>query len=150
MKGRKPIPTFMKIANGVPGHRPLNENEPRVDDISSKPPEHLSTVARREWDRMRLALSKVLKETDRAALAMYCQAYGRWVEAEIKIADLGAVVASPKGYLMPNPWLSIANKCIEQMTRLLPGMGLTPADRSRIHVEPEKSDEDDTDERLLG
>lgn len=150
MKGRKRIPTFMKIVNGNPGKRALNKDEPKVSDITTAAPKHLSEVAKAEWARMvRLLGCGVLKATDQAALAMYCQAYGRWVEAEIHILEHGTVVKSPNGYPIQNPYLSVANKAMEQMLKLLPGMGLTPADRSRIHSEPEK-DVDDEDARLLG
>lgn len=150
MKGRKPKPTYMKLVEGNPGKRPLNKNEPVVSDISTHAPKHLSEVAKKEWARMvRLLGCGVLKATDQATLAMYCQAYGRWVEAEAHIRENGAVVKSPNGYPIQNPYLSVANKAMEQMTKLLPGMGLTPADRSRIQSEPQ-DEKDELTEFLKG
>lgn len=36
---------------------------------------------------------------DRAALAAYCQAYGRWVEAERKLAEAPMLLKMPSGCL---------------------------------------------------
>jgi P27 family predicted phage terminase small subunit len=40
---------------------------------------------------------------DRAALAAYCQAWGRWVEAEDNIQRFGAVIETSKGLPLVNP-----------------------------------------------
>lgn len=76
----------------------------------------------------------LLAATDRAALAAYCLAYGRWVEAETKIAEEGVVTKTVDGNSIQNPYLSIANKAFEQMTKLLSEFGMTPTSRTRIHV----------------
>ena len=84
MRGRKPQPTALRRARGNPGKRAYNEAEPQPPkDLPDCPP-HLSDVARAEWDRVAVTLHDigVLTKVDRAALAAYCQAYGRWVEAE--------------------------------------------------------------------
>ena len=46
-------------------------------------PGHLTAAAAKEWRRVAKALHGmgVVTAIDRAALAAYCQAYGRWVEA---------------------------------------------------------------------
>lgn len=71
---------------------------------------------------------------DRAALAMYCQVWGRWVEAERKLAKEGLVLNSDKGNLYQNPWLHVANKAWEQMRKILVEFGLTPSSRARLSV----------------
>ena len=68
----------------------------------------------------------------RAVLAAYCQSYGRWVEAEKKLAETPALIRTPSGYVQQSPWLSVANKQMELMGRAMAELGLTPASRSRI------------------
>ena len=48
----------------------------------------------------------VLTPIDRAALAAYCQAYGRWVEAEEKLEETPALFKTPSGYVQQSPWLA--------------------------------------------
>ena len=71
---------------------------------------------------------------DRAALAAYCQAYGRWVEAEEALSKTPALLKTPAGYIQQSPWLSISNKQLELMARYMAELGLTPSARSRLAV----------------
>jgi P27 family predicted phage terminase small subunit len=74
----------------------------------------------------------VLTLVDRAALAAYCQAYGRWVEAEEKLKETPVLLKTPSGYVQQSPWLSVANKQLELMGRYMAELGMTPASRSRV------------------
>jgi len=135
MQGRRPKPTALKVIEGNAGKRRLNENEPKPTGIPTCPG-HLSKEARKEWKRIskELLTCGLLTSVDRAALAGYCQAYARWVEAEEKVAHLGHVVKSPSGYPVQNPYLSIANTCLDQIRKFATEFGLTPASRSRLQV----------------
>ena len=73
-----------------------------------------------------------LTEIDRAALAAYCQAWGRWVEAEERLRETPALIKTPSGYVQQSPWLLIANKQLELMGRYMVELGMTPAARSRL------------------
>ena len=74
----------------------------------------------------------VLTTMDRAALAAYCQAYGRWVEAEERLRETPMLFKTPSGYVQQSPWLGIANKQLEIMGRYMVELGMTPAARSRL------------------
>ena len=139
MAGRKPIPTNLHILRGLPGKRPVNGSEPKFDPSVPKCPLHLSDEGKREWRRItkQLSSANLLTVVDRAALAAYCQAWGRWVEAEESIKKHGVLVKSPQGFPMQSPYLAIANKAMEQMQRMLVEFGMTPSSRSRIHVSPQ-------------
>jgi P27 family predicted phage terminase small subunit len=134
MRGRKPKPTALKLLEGNPGKRALNAHEPRPPTDRPDCPVHLSAEARAEWDRLADTLHAmgVLTRIDRTLLAAYCQAPGRWVEAETKLAETPVLLRTPSGYVQPSPWLAIANKQLEMMAKLMPELGLTPAARSRI------------------
>jgi phage terminase small subunit len=90
-RGRKPKPTHLKVVTGNPGKRQINENEPQPDLSIPAPPPHLSDEAKVEWGRVcdQLYRLKLLSDIDRASLAAYAQAYGRWVQAERALAKDG-------------------------------------------------------------
>lgn len=138
MRGRKPKPTVLKLVQGNPGRRPLNEAEPQPPTNMPLAPAHLGEEAKAEWDRLAGVLNEmgVLTEVDRAVLAAYCQAYGRWVEAETKLKETPTLLKTPGGYVQQSPWLSISNKQVEIMAKLMPELGLTPASRSRLVAQP--------------
>src|SRR5690606_6541487 len=95
-----------------------------------------SDEAKREWRRISKELHRagLLTSIDRAVLANYCQAWGRWVEAEEQLKKHGPIVKSPSNYPIPNPYLAVANKAMQQMQRIMPELGMTPSSRSRINV----------------
>ncbi|SMX37426.1 phage terminase small subunit P27 family [Maliponia aquimaris] len=102
-------------------------------------PDHLSDVARKEWRRLATPMVEagLLTLADRAALAAYCQAYGRWVEAEERLKETPALLKAPSGYVQQSPWLTVANKQLEIMGRFMSELGLTPVARTRIQPTPE-------------
>jgi len=70
--------------HGNPGKRPLNTNEPQPELGIPELPTMLNGEALLEWHRITVELLQLglMTKVDRAALAAYCQAWGRWVEAE--------------------------------------------------------------------
>ena len=70
-----------------------------------------------------------------AALAAYCACYGRWVEAEKKLAETPTLLKMPSGHIQMSPWLTISNKQMELMARYMTELGLTPSSRSRLTVQ---------------
>lgn len=134
MRGRKPVPTRLKILAGNPGKRPINTNEPQPALAFPQCPPELGPAAHAEWDRLVPELGELglLTHFDRAALAAYCAAYALWAEATAAIQKYGAMVKSPSGYPMQSPYIGIANRQAELMIRLASEFGFTPASRSRI------------------
>jgi P27 family predicted phage terminase small subunit len=134
MRGRKSKPTQLKVLQGNPGKRPLNSDEPAFPALQSDCPEHLVKASAKEWDRMKglFASHNVFTEADRSALTAYCTVWGRWLEADGNVRKSGMLVKSPSGYAIQNPWLSIANKAFDQMTKLMTEFGMTPSSRSCV------------------
>ena len=112
------------------------KDAPQPPDALPRCPDHLSHAAKKEWRRLATPLWRmgVLTVADRAALAAYCQAWGRWVEAEEKIAGTPPLIKSPSGHVQQSPWISIANKQLELMARYMRELGLTPAARMKLAV----------------
>lgn len=125
MRGRKPKPTRLKLIQGNPGKRPLNPHEPKSEIAIPTCPAHLNASAKAEWKRLarEMADMGVITTFDRAALAAYCQAYGRWVEAERKLSETPLLIKLPSGYIQQSPWLAIANKQLELLHKLWPSLG---------------------------
>jgi len=139
VQGRKPKPTPVKTLAGNPGHRPVNAAEPhfRVPERMPRPPAWLGREALSVWrDLGHLLLDAgLLTVVDRYALAMFCVAAGRWIEAERNVMHSGGpVIAAESGNLYQNPWLHVANHAWGQMRKMLSEFGLTPAERSRLKV----------------
>ena len=93
-RGRKPKPTVVKILEGNPGKRALNEKEPKPKNKAPKCPSWLDKEAKKEWRRISKQLEEmgVLTEVDMAAFSGYCEAYSRWKEAEEFISKHGTIV----------------------------------------------------------
>lgn len=145
MSGPPKKPTAWRRMEGNRGKRAWNHAEPKPPEGTPDCPDHLSEEAKAEWHRLvdTLVSMGVITIVDRAVLAAYCQAYGRWVEAERKLQETPVLFKTPSGYVQQSPWLNIANRQMELMGRYMAEIGLTPASRSRIaiananrHLEP--------------
>jgi P27 family predicted phage terminase small subunit len=151
VRGRRPKPA------GMSTRRPSRDHdgpEPKLPNC----PAHLKGEARKEWKRIgrKLLECGLMTEIDGPALALYCQAWSRWVEAEENLVKYGTVIKSPSGFPMPSPYLAIANKAMAQMTRVLVEFGMSPSARTRVSVSKPKpaapylvEDDDRPDPRLL-
>lgn len=134
-RGRPAKPVTLKLLQGNPGKRPLPE-EIKVTTKKPVRPAFLDKDARKEWQRLigPLYNSGVLTAAEQSIFAAYCQAYSRWVQAERKIQQLGdLVVKTRNGHQIPNPYLPVANKAMEQMRGFANELGLTPSARARIN-----------------
>lgn len=138
MRGRKPKPTKLKKLAGNPGKRPLNSGEAQlpVPDRPPYAPRHLDYDAQREWRRMVRLLMELGLYTglDYAALAMYCQVWSRWAQAERTLAGQALILTGAEGGMYQNPMLHVANKAWEQLRKILPEFGLSPSSRSRLDI----------------
>jgi P27 family predicted phage terminase small subunit len=139
VRGRKPVPTVMKVLRGNPGRRPLNEHEPEPEaPVDLTPPDWLQEDARLEWADKAPMLQRLglLTEADLDAFCLYCQTFARWKAAEKKLLEFGMVVKSTShnGFPIVSPYLQIANKAQQQATKMLIEFGLTPSSRSRVTV----------------
>ena len=134
VKGRKPTPTALKVLEGNPGKRKLNEAEPKPKKKAPACPKWLEPEAKKEWRRLakKMETLGVLTKVDMAAFAGYCQAYARWKQAEERITDRGLVIRTPSGYPQQVPYISIAQQYLRLMNQFTEQFGLTQAARSRI------------------
>ena len=109
-------------------------------------PDHLDTMAKREWKRLVKILlrTRVLTEADGLALANLCQAWSTLVKAQTKLNESGLLLKTPSGYIQQSPLLGIVNNCTDTVVKLSREFGLTPSSRSRLEVPPEPKPESKT------
>lgn len=143
IRGRKPAPKELKILRGDRADR-INEDAPAAVTEPPACPDYLEGDAAEEWPRIveELQALGVLSKTDRAAIALYCQAFATWRKANRDIAAGGITTVTDKGSEKTAPAVSIANASAALMGRLLVEFGLTPSARSRISTGKKEAKKD--------
>jgi P27 family predicted phage terminase small subunit len=155
-RGRKPKPTAIKILEGNPGKRPLNDLEPQPNSECPECPDWLTDEAKEEWHRIAPELHKigVLTYIDMAALAGYCESFAQWrraVEYLKKNGDM-LIMYNEDGsikYQQQAPHVAIASNALKHMRAFASEFGLTPASRSKLSVKPQ-ADKTELEELLQG
>lgn len=138
-RGRPPKSTALKLLDGTRPDRINFAEPPRVEGRPT-PPATLGPVALAEWNRVVEDLERlgVLSLSDRPTLALYCQHYARWVEAEEHIKKLGMVSSTAAGGAKINPYIQISKDSAKEALRIAQLFGLSPSDRSRLKTEAPK------------
>lgn len=138
-RGPQPLPANVHLLRGNPSKKSAAELNGGVSpDVEIPlPPTHLKGEALKEWKRITPDLLKLglISNIDRAALAMYCTAWGRHADAEQKIRALGdeaLVSETPNGFQVQGVWLNISNKAMEMCHKFMADFGMSPSARSRV------------------
>lgn len=66
---------------------------------------------------------------------MYCVIFVRWIKAEKMVREKGEIIKTAAGNIIQNPYLSIANRALDQLNKLGAEFGMTPSSRSRVKVD---------------
>lgn len=141
-RGRRPIPTQLKVLHGTDQPCRINKNEAEPETDRIEPPHELSDEARKHWDLVvrELKSAGLITNLDVVALTMYCEAYATWRHASKQIQKYGTVVKAEKsGFPMQSPYLAIANRAFDQMKGMLTEFGMTPSSRTRVNASPAKA-----------
>lgn len=144
-RGPKPLPANVHALRGNRSRLTATQlDDVRPPAAIPDAPAHLIAEALEEWNRITPLLMELglITEIDRATLAAYCQNYGRWVNAELKIAKLnampdgdghgGEIGTTPSGYKQISVLLQISNRALEMYTKYAAEFGMTPSARSRV------------------
>lgn len=153
VRGRKPTPTHLRLIKGLKV-KTTDVHEAKLPPELPEIPAHLSEEAKEEWNRIAQSLYAcgLLTAIDRGVLAAYCQAYGRWVQAERAVAHArrtageapaaGLIGTTTNGNVIVNPLVGIANKAMADMARYAVEFGMTPSARSRISAEARAAEDE--------
>lgn len=157
-RGPKTLPANVHLLRGNPSKKSiadlLGEFNPEVETPDC--PKHLWPAARKEWKRISVELEVygLISKLDRAALALYCQAWARWVwaeemlsrkmkeasEKEAEAIAKGEVWAGGDGFMIPTPngsfayspyWVA-ARQAGDQVDKFLASFGMSPSSRARV------------------
>jgi P27 family predicted phage terminase small subunit len=135
MRGRPPTPSNVKWLQGNPGHRRIPDEMPApLLSEMPPPPSFLLPEAIAEWHRTGndLIRAGTLSTLDLPSFAAYCQAWGRFCQAEQMLTQSGYIVSGSHGQPMAQPLIRIARAAAQQMIDVASQFGLTIAARSRI------------------
>jgi len=140
--GRRPLPTRLKIIKGTAQPCRMRKDEPKPLSDNLEKPFDLSPLADKQWDKIMedLTAAKIVSNVDIHALAMYCEAYATWMEAQEMIRQHGVVVKSKNGFPVQSPFFHVANKSFDQMKNLLVEFGMTPSSRTRVSAIDDSDD----------
>jgi len=158
LRGPRALPANVHLLRGNPSKKSFEELKSELTPDIEIPdcPRHLLPEARKEWKRITPELEKygLISKIDRAALALYCQCWARWVWAEQQLARAqakaaermakaeekgeeytggdGMTVMTPSGHMTYSPHWVVANKAMEQVHRYLRSFGMDPAARGSV------------------
>ena len=143
MAGRKPLPTAIKKLKGTLQKCRTSSNEPQPQGDLIEPPEYMTDGAKLAWRyAIESAPVHLLKRLDMSVLEVWSCAADLYRKAQIGITKTGLLMKAPNtGVPMQSPYLAIANKQAQIMTKAAVEMGFTPASRSRISL-PEQTNSD--------
>jgi P27 family predicted phage terminase small subunit len=139
-RGRRPIAAEIKEATGAFRKDPQRRNKaaPKANGQSPQIPNWFGDVEAQKWNELSVDLKTngVLSSDTREVLVAYCTTYAKWIEAREKVANTGLAI---EGFdkdgnrtITRNAYVSEMNKFREQLNKLLPELGLTPASRQKL------------------
>jgi len=158
MRGRKPIPTHLRLLDGNASHRPLPVGVVTPANELPQWPADLpqNAIAMREFDRLARELAKMGAgaAADSGMLAAYCLSFARLAHAEAALGEDPRkwILETPSGYSKPSPYLAIVSRSTEQMRQIAEQFGFTPAARTRVKTMPGQGETngDPIDEVMAG
>lgn len=152
MRGRKPKPTALQIAEGDPRKRGVNklaerlEMEPQAKRGFPPCPRHLRGRSRSAWKfwAEELATMNIDCRPDAMMLEGACVGYARAVEADLILAKEGLTVKESTigdtGEVIvlkvkKHPAVEVANQAWRQVKAFCSEFGLSPVSRTRLTLE---------------
>jgi P27 family predicted phage terminase small subunit len=137
--GRTAAPATLKLLKGRregrdSGGRPV-AHSPRFVREAPAPPDWLDAEAQAEWRRVVPGLEAldILKPEDRAALAVFCETWSRFVAAMRLYRAEGIVLVNPdSGRAHKHPAVGVAEVAATQLRAYAAEFGLSPVSEQRI------------------
>lgn len=151
-RGPARVPTEIHQARGSRKGKSRGDTEPARVDAVPTAPSFLKGEAKRCWNRRveTLTTQKMLSETYREALSVYCQAWGEYYEITQEIKRRGGLVSHDKviddetgdetGEVIAyaskevKDLLSLRKQAYETLLRVGPQFGWTPSTKSEVKI----------------
>lgn len=152
-RGPAPKPAVLKTERGKRGANLADNIKPDV--AIPECPDFVCQSGQREWARITPYLARLglISHLDMAALALYCQTFGRYSDLEagfesqiqrIQIAQrctyldavqLAFIDVTPNGYKQVSALASTIRGLREECLRYLSQFGLSPSARTRVSID---------------
>lgn len=118
---RRLKPTALKLVDGNPGKRPINGEEPKPTQVSTRAPNGLPPLARKKWHELAEELGRLgmLTVLDKPALELACLCWATAREA----FEAGQMARAEKMNTAYRHWCG--------------KFGLSPSDRAGLVVAPD-------------
>lgn len=151
MRGRKPIPTILKLVSATQRKHRANPAEPQPAGNLLAPPESMSDEQKAEWVYgLENAPLGLLRRLDRAVYSQWVIASIEVVQAEMMLRSEGMVInrgGDQRITVMPdgkqvktvrsaskivNPWVRVRRDAFDRLMKATSELGFSPTSRSRI------------------
>ena len=149
LRGPAPKPSAIERAEGFPGKRKRNTEEPQpteltVAEVKRRCPKHLKGEERRWWRYYGELLTplRVITETDLVAMEALARTTTERIAQEEQLRKSGPLYKSKSGYIQVSPLFSVVSTLRERELKLLREFGMTPSSRTRVQVAREEGMED--------
>jgi len=155
-KGRKRLAPEIHEANGTYRIHPERRNKqaPTVDNERPVMPDDFDEHEQKKWEQLCKILEKnrVMSTDLIEIITAYCTAYGGWMRARDAVRKTGIVLVqktSEGTEIKRNPFSVELHKYRDQMNKLLPELGLTPASRGKVSSTELDDKEDDPFKKIM-
>ena len=130
--GRKAKPTALKLIEGNPGNRPINEHEPAPPKVyNPDAPEGFTSVQIAKWDEVvgKLGKIRILTELDLDSVEIYVREWVNYHVALADVADRGKLLQLASGGVMWNPQWTQLKHSQSVCRSIMSEFGMTPSTR---------------------
>ena len=136
MRGRKPVPTHLKIIRGNPGKQAINKSEPKPSDREPVMPVVLQGEALVEWHRIsdELRAMGCFRASDMAVIAFYASSWADWHNAVKNLNEMVHPLAYRGEAITVHPYYRVKQLAEERLLKAAAELGCTPSARSRLKV----------------
>lgn len=136
---------------GTYSHDPQRENKnaPKANGRCPDAPDYFDDDELQKWHELTddLQTMGIMSSDCREQMIAYCTAYAGYMQCRREVEKEGMVIDSKDGSKR-NPRMTDLHKFLEQMNRLRPEFGLTPASRSKL-VSMKSDEEENPMEHLV-
>ena len=137
--GTKRTPTLLRIINGNPTEKPLNEDEPMPEGDLTDPPGWFTEDQRADWfEALASAPAGLLRRLDKSVLVVWVVAQDMHRQASEAMQLQGITSANEKGVESQSPYSIIQTKNALIMIRAAAELGFSPSSRTGISAPKEK------------
>ena len=158
-RGRKRLAQEIHEAKGTFRIHPERRNKqaPKVDSERPEMPNDFDEYESKKWEQLCRILEKnrVMSTDLVEIITAYCTAYGGWMRARDAVRKTGIVLIEKTKdgkqikEIKRNPFSVELHKYRDQMNKLLPELGLTPASRAKVSSADGEDTEDDPFAKIM-